>query len=272
MSRAGGVTASARPSTLDPVEAPGRATLDPVIEILRSSERTVALTGAGFSTASGVPDFRSPGGVWEKYQPVEYADFQRSEEARREHWRYKGETIPAMLSARPNPAHDALTRLESEGRLLGVITQNIDGLHQAAGSRKVLELHGTNRHAVCVRCASEEAIEPVLERFQGGEEVPRCRACDGALKPATVSFGQMLAPDVLRQAMELARRADCFLALGTSLQVQPAASLVDVAREHRARVVVITRSTTPYDSMADVKLDEPLATCLPQIVTAALEA
>lgn len=240
------------------------------IDLLRGCTKVVALTGAGLSTASGIPDFRSPGGVWEKYKPVEYADFQRSEEARKEHWRYKGATIPAMLGARPNPAHEALARLEEAGRLVGVITQNIDGLHQAAGSRTVLELHGTNRHVVCLQCGAEEDIEPVIARLEGGEEVPACQQCSGILKPATVSFGQMLPPDVLRQAMEFTRHADCLLALGTSLQVQPAASLVDLAKEHGAKVIVVTRSTTPYDSVADAKLDHPLGTCLPQIVAGVL--
>lgn len=240
------------------------------VDLVRGCRKVVALTGAGLSTESGIPDFRSPGGVWEKYRPVEYADFQRSEDARREHWRYKGATIPSMLGARPNPGHDALARLEEAGRLLGVITQNIDGLHQAAGSRTVLELHGTNRHAVCLECAAEEPIEPIIARLEGGEEIPACLQCGGVLKPATVSFGQMLPPDVLRQAMELARRADCLLALGTSLQVQPAASLVDVAKEHGARVIVVTRSSTPYDSVADAKLDDSLGTCLPRIVDGVL--
>ncbi len=240
-------------------------------ELVACSARVVALTGAGLSTASGIPDFRSPGGVWEKYKPVEYADFQRSEDARREHWKYKGATIPPMLEARPNPAHDALARLEEAGRLTAVITQNIDGLHQAAGSRNVLELHGTNRRAVCLQCGAEEPIEPVIARLEAGEEIPKCERCGGALKPATVSFGQMLPPDVLRQAMELTRGADCLLALGTSLQVQPAASLVDVAKEHGAKVIVMTRSSTPYDAMADAKLDHPLGTCLPQIVAGVLD-
>lgn len=230
----------------------------------------MALTGAGMSTASGIPDFRSPGGVWETYKPVEFADFQRSEDARREHWRYKAATIPPMLEARPNPAHAALVRLEETARLIGVVTQNIDGLHQAAGNTKVLELHGTNREATCLACEAVEPIETVLARLGAGEEVPKCQSCGGVLKPATVSFGQMLPPDVLRQAMELARSADCLLALGTSLQVQPAASLVDVAKEHGAQVVIITRSSTPYDAVADVKLDDPLGTCLPDIVERAL--
>ncbi len=246
--------------------------LERAVELVRVSQKAVALTGAGLSTASGIPDFRSSGGVWEKFQPVEFADFQRSEDARREHWRYKAATIPTMLDARPNPGHEALAQLERAGRLLGVITQNVDGLHQAAGSHNVLELHGTNRHAVCLECRTEEAIEPVLARLESGDAVPTCLQCGGVLKPATVSFGQMLPPDILRQAMELARRADCFLALGTSLQVQPAASLVDVAKEHGASVVVVTRSSTPYDGLADVKLDHPLAACLPRIVAGALDA
>ncbi len=245
--------------------------LERAIDLVRESTKVVALTGAGLSTESGIPDFRSPGGVWEKFKPVEYADFQRSEDARREHWKYKAATIPPMLEARPNPAHVALARLEESGRLLGVVTQNIDGLHQAAGSRQVLELHGTNRSAVCLQCGAEELIEPVIARLQAGEEIPECQECGGPLKPATVSFGQMLPPDVLRQAMEITRRADCLLALGTSLQVQPAASLVDVAKEHGAKVIVVTRSSTPYDSLADAKLDHPLGTCLPKIVAAALQ-
>lgn len=264
------MTSSHVQATLAGVANAGADLLERAAELVRASTNVVALTGAGLSTASGIPDFRSPGGVWEKFRPVEFADFQRSEEARREHWRYKAATIPAMLEARPNPGHEALARLEEAGKLLGVITQNIDGLHQAAGSRTVLELHGTNRHAVCLDCGVDEGIESVLERLESGQAVPECVACGGVLKPATVSFGQMLPPDVLRQAMELARRADCLLALGTSLQVQPAASLVDVAKEHGASVVIVTRSGTPYDAIADAKLDHPLGSCLPRIVAGAL--
>jgi NAD-dependent deacetylase len=242
------------------------------IALLRASARAVALTGAGLSTESGIPDFRSPGGVWERFRPIEFADFVRSEAARREHWRYKRETIPIMLGAQPNAGHRALARLEACGRLAAVVTQNIDGLHQAAGSRTVLELHGTNRFAVCLSCAGDEAIEPVLERLEAGCDVPRCLACGGILKPATVSFGQALPSDVLEQAIGLAAQADLMLAIGSSLQVQPAASLVGVAKQHGARVLILTRSATPYDAIADVCLDTPLGESLPRLVDALLGA
>jgi NAD-dependent deacetylase len=242
------------------------------IALLRASRRALALTGAGLSTESGIPDFRSPGGVWERYRPIEYGEFVRSEAARREHWRYKRETIPVMLRARPNAGHAALARLERAGRLLGVVTQNIDGLHQAAGSRRVLELHGTNRAAVCLACAASEAIEPVLERLEAGCEVPHCLVCDGVLKPATVSFGQALPRDVLEEAIRLAGESDCLLAIGSSLQVQPAASLVGIAKDAGARVLILTRSATPYDGMADVRLDASLGGTLPRLADAVLGA
>jgi NAD-dependent deacetylase len=240
-------------------------------EILRSSARIVALTGAGMSTESGVPDFRSPGGVWERYRPIEYGEFVRSAAARREHWRYKRDTIPVMLRARPNPGHVALARLEAAGHLAAVVTQNIDGLHQAAGSRTVLELHGTNRSAVCLACGGSEAIEPVLERLEKGEEVPLCLDCGGILKPATVSFGQALPADVIERAAELASRADALLALGSSLLVQPAASLVGIAAERGARVAILTLSETPYDGVAELKIAAPIGETLPVAVEAALE-
>jgi len=242
------------------------------VAILRASRCAVAFSGAGLSTESGIPDFRSPGGVWERYRPIEYGEFVRSEAARREHWQYKRDTIPVMLRATPNPGHHALVRLEQAGRLAAVVTQNIDGLHQAAGSRTVLELHGTNRSAVCLACAATEAIESVLERLEAGSAVPRCTTCDGVLKPATVSFGQSLPRDVLEESIRLAGECDCLLALGSSLQVQPAASLVEVAKQGGARVLILTRSATPYDAVADARLGAALGETLPRLVDAALGA
>lgn len=238
--------------------------------ILRASRRALALTGAGLSTESGIPDFRSPGGVWERFRPIEYGDFVRSSDARREHWRYKMATVPVMLDAQPNAGHLALARLESAGRLEAVVTQNIDGLHQAAGSGRVLELHGTNRSAVCLQCDRLEPIEPVLARVAAGDEEPRCDACGGILKPATVSFGQSLPRDVLEESIRLAEACDCLLAIGSSLQVQPAASLVEIAKGAGASVLILTRSATPYDGIADAKLDGALGTTLPALVDAAL--
>jgi len=171
--------------------------IDRSAALLRAARHTVALTGAGLSTESGIPDFRSPGGVWERFRPIEYQEFLASDTARREHWRYKQATVPVMLTAEPNPAHRALAELESAGRLLAVITQNIDGLHQRAGSRRVLELHGTNREALCLRCDRRVPIQDVLAQLDAGTEVPTCVACGGWMKPATVSFGQNLPENVL---------------------------------------------------------------------------
>jgi len=250
--------------------APDDAQLARALAALRDSRRALALTGAGLSTESGIPDFRSPGGVWERYRPIEYGEFLRSADARREHWRYKRETIPVMLRARPNAGHVALARLERAGRLAAVVTQNIDGLHQAAGSRRVLELHGTNRAAACLGCGAEEPIEPVLARLEAGEDVPSCRACGGILKPATVSFGQALPRDVLEESIRLAGEVDCLLAVGSSLLVHPAASLVDVAHRAGARVLVLTRSETPYDAIAVARVAAPLGEVLPRLADAVL--
>ncbi len=233
--------------------------------LLREARLTVALTGAGLSTESGIPDFRSPGGVWERYRPIEYGEFLSSHVARGEHWRYKRATVPVMLQAAPNPAHQTLARLEAAGRLAAVITQNIDGLHQRAGSRHVLELHGSNHEAVCLHCARRVPIEDALSQLDAEREVPTCGACGGWLKPATVSFGQNLPADVLSEAVDLAERSDCFLALGSSLVVNPAASLVGIAKRSGAALVVITTGSTPYDRQADVLIHDKVGTALPRI-------
>ncbi len=234
-------------------------------QLIRTARRTVALTGAGLSTESGIPDFRSPGGVWERFRPIEYREFLASHEARIEHWRYKQATVPAMLHAEPNAAHRALAELEIAGRLVAVITQNIDALHQRAGSRRVLELHGTNLEAACLDCGVCVPIGDALEQLGRGEAVPRCVQCRGWLKPATVSFGQALPADVLREAATLAEKSDCFLALGSSLLVNPAAALAGLAKRRGAALIVITLGDTPYDDVADVVIHGALAETLPRI-------
>ncbi|PYP99060.1 MAG: sigma factor regulator FecR, partial [Acidobacteria bacterium] len=160
--------------------------------LLSRSRRVVAFTGAGVSTASGVPDFRSPGGIWSRYRPVTIQEFRASADARRRYWLYKKETYADFAQARPNAAHAALARLEADGRMLGVITQNIDGLHQDAGSRKVVELHGTNRRVECLGCGRTGPAAEAQERLLAGEDVPTCAGCGGPLKAATISFGQAL--------------------------------------------------------------------------------
>jgi NAD-dependent deacetylase len=244
---------------------------DPIAQaaaLLARAQRAVALTGAGLSTESGIPDFRSPGGVWERFRPIEYQEFLASHAARKEHWRYKQATVPVMLAAVPNAAHVALAELEAAGRLHAVITQNIDALHQRAGNRRVLELHGTNLEAVCLQCAARVSIGAALAQLDHGAEVPACLACGGWLKPATVSFGQALPADVLQEAATLARESDCLLALGSSLLVQPAASLPGLAQHHGAALIIINLGATPYDDAADVVVHARVGEALPQMVAA----
>ena len=221
---------------------------------LASSQRAVVLTGAGISTESGIPDFRSPGGVWSKYRTVYFDEFMASVEARHEYWRQKCEMHRDFTAAKPNAGHQVLARWEAAGRIRGLITQNIDGLHQLAGSRHVLELHGTARQAGCLDCGARFDIEPLVVTFQSTGAVPDCPQCDGRLKHATISFGQMLPADVLMQATRWAREVDLMLAIGSSLVVTPAADLPRVAKAAGARLVIINRDPTPLDAIADATL------------------
>jgi NAD-dependent protein deacetylase/lipoamidase len=224
-----------------------------------------AFTGAGCSTASGVPDFRSPGGIWSRYRPVPFPEFVADPEARRRYWIYKKETYRDFAEARPNAAHHALARMERSGRLRAVVTQNIDGLHQEAGSECVLELHGTNRRVVCIRCASTWPAAEIQDRLLDGCEVPDCDRCGGILKSATVSFGQALPADVLEEAFHIATSVDLLLVLGSSLVVHPAAAIPVAAAESGARLVIVNREPTPLDGLATVVLRDPVEEVLPAL-------
>jgi NAD-dependent deacetylase len=232
--------------------------VDPNIERvahwLASSRKAVVLTGAGISTESGIPDFRSPGGVWAKFRTVFFDEFMESADGRYEYWRQKCELHREFGPAQPNAGHRVLAEWEAVGRIRGIITQNIDGLHQLAGSRRVLELHGTARQAACLDCRERFDIEPLVAQFLADDRVPDCPACGGRLKHATISFGQMLPPDVLMEATRWARDADLLLAIGSSLVVTPAADLPRVAKERGARLVIINREETPLDAIADATL------------------
>jgi NAD-dependent deacetylase len=228
--------------------------IEQVARWLASSQRAVVLTGAGISTESGIPDFRSPGGVWSKYRTVYFDEFLASADARHEYWRQKCEMHRDFADAKPNAGHSVLARWEAAGRIRGVITQNIDGLHQLAGSRQVLELHGTARQAACLDCAARFDIEPLVIQFQSTNAVPDCPQCAGRLKHATISFGQMLPADVLMQATRWSREADLMLAIGSSLVVTPAADLPRIAKSSGARLVLINRDPTPLDAVADATL------------------
>lgn len=237
-----------------------------IARYLSDSRAGVAFTGAGISTESGIPDFRSPGGIWSRYQPVMFQDFLASAQARRQYWLMKKEGYRELQGAKPNAGHRALACLESSGKLQAVITQNIDGLHQDAGSRRVLELHGTSRHCVCLGCAARYDPDAIQVRLEAGEEIPLCDKCGGLLKSATVSFGQALPEDVLSEAVDLCLNADVVLALGSSLVVEPAASLPLQAKRNGARLIIVNKTETPLDSIADVVLRQPIGESLTQVV------
>ena len=231
-------------------------------ELLERSERVVAFTGAGVSTESGIPDFRSPGGVWTRYDPrnFEFDRFVDDPEVRRLSWEMRREFFAAPVE--PNPAHVALARLEQAGRCLGVITQNIDGLHQQAGSRHVVELHGTAREVMCIGhaptagtpdgCGWRAPHTWAFERLDDGDDDPACPQCGGLVKSATVSFGQMLVPGVVEEATRLARECDLLLAVGSSLQVYPAAGLPLEAVSSGAALAIVNDEPTPFDGHASL--------------------
>ncbi|MEU5155781.1 Sir2 family NAD-dependent protein deacetylase [Glycomyces sp. NPDC021274] len=228
------------------------------------------LTGAGVSTDSGIPDFRGPQGVWTKNPAAEKMftidNYLADPEVRRQAWAAR-RTSP-LWSAEPNAAHRALADFARTGRLRAVITQNTDGLHQAAGSdpEHVIEIHGSARDAACLDCGSRMPMTDVLPRLDAGETDPHCLACGGILKSATISFGQQLDGDVLQAAADATLAADLFAAIGTSLGVYPAAGLCDYALAHGARLVILNAEPTPYDEVADAVLREPIGEALPLLL------
>lgn len=209
--------------------------------------------------------------VWAKYQPVYFQEFLASAEARRESWRQKVEAYAEFARAKPNPGHCCLADWEARGWLRGVVTQNIDGLHQLAGSRQVLELHGTAREVECLTCGARTPPEPWMEEFRQTDRPPVCPQCGGWLKSATVSFGQALPEDVLSQAVEWSREADLMIALGSSLVVEPAASLPRIARKHGARLVIVNRDPTDQDAAADAVIHAGIGQTLSAIASLAQE-
>src|SRR4051812_31772261 len=245
--------------------------IEHVAHWLAASRYAVVLTGAGISTESGIPDFRSPGGVWSKYRTVYYNEFLESAAARHEYWRQKSEMHREFANARPNAGHQVLAHWETAGRIRGVITQNIDGLHQMAGTRHVLELHGTARQASCLDCNARYEIGPIVKQFIAQNRVPDCPECGGRLKHATISFGQMLPADVLMDANRWSHDADLMLAIGSSLVVTPAADLPRRAKAHGARLVIINRDPTPLNPLADAIFTSSIGDVL-KAIDAALTA
>ncbi|MFY1637789.1 SIR2 family NAD-dependent protein deacylase [Solwaraspora sp. WMMB335] len=230
----------------------------------------VALTGAGISTDSGIPDFRGPNGVWtrdpEAAKLFTLDAYVADPAIRRRAW--QGRRDHAAWTAEPNAGHAALVELAHAGKLTAIITQNIDGLHQRAGNSPdtVIEIHGTLYEVECLGCADRTGIHEVLDRVAAGEDDPACRHCAGILKTATISFGQSLHGPTLRRAVRAATECDLMLVIGTSLTVQPAAGLVEIAAESGARVVIINAAPTPYDAIADAVVRQPIGTVLPALV------
>ncbi len=235
-----------------------------------AAERVVALTGAGISTDSGIPDFRGPQGVWtknphaEKMSNIHY--YLADPEVRKASWQNR--LCSPAWNAKPNAGHIALADLEKQGKLHALITQNIDGLHQIAGNspERVIEVHGTMRRFMCWGCGMRGPMQRVLERVRAGEEDPRCRDCGGILKSDTISFGQQLVPEVIDCAMRVAGEADLFLAVGSSLQVYPIAGAVDIARSAGAKLVIVNAQPTPFDDVADAVLPGSISEVLSKLV------
>ncbi len=243
---------------------------EPLPGWLTGARRICVLTGAGISTDSGIPDYRGPRGVWTRDPDAEklvtLSWYLGDPEIRRRSWLMRRDLQAAAV--RPNAGHGALVDLERQGRLRALLTQNIDGLHQAAGSSpsQVVELHGTVHEVVCTACGDRTSMAAALTRVAGGEPDPACLVCGGVLKSATVYFGQALDPDVMDAAAAAAADCDVFLAVGTSLWVHPAAGLVEVAAASGARVVIVNAEPTPYDQLAELVVRTPISEALPRLL------
>ena len=242
--------------------------LETVASWIRDARQIVVLTGAGISTESGIPDFRSPGGIWTKYQPIYFDDFMSSEEMRREAWRRKFATDETMLKAEPNAGHRALAKLVEQGRMSAVITQNVDGLHQRSGvpASKVIELHGNSTYATCLDCGHRYELEPIKKAFVNGGKLPICVKCDGIVKTATISFGQAMPEIQMARAQDETAGCDLFIVLGSSLVVYPAAAFPQIAKRRGAKLVIVNRDPTEQDDSADLVIHAEIGPTMSRVV------
>ena len=242
--------------------------IDKAAEIIAAANKVVVFTGAGVSTESGIPDFRSPGGIWTKYQPIMYQDFMASEEMRRESWRRGKETYHLFAEVEPNPAHHAVAELERLGKLDCVITQNIDNLHQKAGASPelVIELHGTAMWVLCMRCGKKWPRAEIQEWLEAGVEIPCCDECGGIMKSATISFGQAMPEREMAEAQARSRRAEAFIVIGSSLVVYPAAHLPLTAKRSGAKLIIINLAETAFDPYADVLIQGKAGEVMQKII------
>ncbi len=241
---------------------------DPAIaelaRMIDEARRAVVFTGAGISTESGIPDFRSPGGIWTKMAPIDFADFLDSEEARRETWRRRFAMEETFRAAEPNRGHRAVAELVRRGTAAAVITQNIDGLHQASGiaDDRVIELHGNTTYAHCLDCAQRYELEALRIAFERDEAIPLCDACGGFVKTATISFGQAMPPAAMQRAQSETLAADLFIVAGSSLVVYPAAAFPELAQRNGAALVIVNREPTGLDGIADLVLHRAIGETL----------
>lgn len=241
--------------------------IETIAQMIVESQRCVVFTGAGVSTESGIPDFRSPGGIWSKYNPEDftYQKFMSSEKHRKMRWDRVRETYDTFM-VDPNPAHHAIVALEAMGKLDCIITQNVDNLHQKAGSERVIELHGTALWVLCLDCDARFPLNEIKKRLDAGEEIPECEKCSGMLKVATISFGQPMPEKETREATERSKNSDLFIVVGSSLVVQPAALMPIYAKQAGGRLVIINMGPTPHDDYADIIIRMKAGEVLPKVV------
>lgn len=238
--------------------------VDQLRDLFEMHERCVIFTGAGISTESGIPDFRSPGGVWTKYQPIDFSDFIASEEMRKESWRRKLASDKVIGRSKPNRGHRAVAELIQRGLVTHIITQNIDNLHQNSGvpEDRIIELHGNATYASCLSCGTRRELAPIFEEFEQDETLPTCASCGGIVKTATISFGQAMPEEEMARAEEATLGCDLFLAIGSSLVVYPAAGFPVIAKENGATLVILNRDPTGLDVHADLVLNEEIGPTL----------
>jgi len=237
-------------------------------EMVDAAERIVAFTGAGISTESGIPDFRSPGGIWTRYKPIYFDDFMASDEMRRESWTRKFATDETMLKAEPNAGHRALAKLVEQGRMSAIITQNVDGLHQRSGvpDSKIIELHGNTTYATCLDCGHRHELGPIRRAFLEKGALPICEKCEGIVKTATISFGQAMPEVPMLRAQEETLACDLFIVLGSSLVVYPAAGFPQLARRNGASFVIVNREPTDQDAGADLVIHKDIGATLSRAI------
>ena len=236
--------------------------------LLEVSHRVVVFTGAGISTESGIPDYRSPGGIWTKYTPVDFQDFVRSEDMRREAWRRKVATHDAVAEAEPSRGHRAVAELVRRGTVACVITQNVDGLHQRSGiaDDRIVELHGNTTYARCLACGARHELAPIYAAFAIDETLPLCDACGGLVKTATISFGQQMPEAEMQRAEQETLRCDLFISIGSSLRVYPAAGFPSLAKQKGALLAIVNREATGLDMEADLLVHAEIGPTLGEAV------